>query len=282
MLLLTHTHSTVLSTLSLFPNFFSLYNNTPLKMDKFYKRPQNLENGAEGSSTGTPPPLHLTQEQELFIMVSALKHVISGSPTTNAEPATSLSLASLSGTKVDQNCHVISIPDVDTCRLCKINGCLGCDYFAPITCGNDGFKNPVSTASGGGGEKRKKKKNQYRGVRQRPWGKWAAEIRDPRRAVRVWLGTFERAEEAARAYDRAAVEFRGDKAKTNFPISDYQSNNQNSHHQSNAGEMEKRSEMQSCNSGTTLEMGNDENDIGEDMIYEEELREWMEMDFTTR
>ncbi|PIN20819.1 hypothetical protein CDL12_06486 [Handroanthus impetiginosus] len=70
------------------------------------------------------------------------------------------------------------------------------------------WNRPVNDVSG-----RKK----FRGVRQRPWGRWAAEIRDPTQGKRVWLGTYDTPEEAATVYDRAAVRLKGSAAVINFP-----------------------------------------------------------------
>jgi hypothetical protein len=155
----------------------------------------------------------LNSEQENSVILRALISVVSGD--TAAVVPTLLHL--------EPSTPPFAAAAAPACARCGANGCLGCDLTTAVarTTGSSSEGEECSAASfvknGGVGKRRARRASKFRGVRQRPWGKWAAEIRDPHRAVRKWLGTFDTAAEAARAYDVAAFEFRGQRAKLNFP-----------------------------------------------------------------
>jgi hypothetical protein len=153
-------------------------------------------------------------EHENSFFLSAFISVLSGDtvvPALHLEPSTPPFAAATS----------------PPCARCGANGCVGCESAVAASVavtGSSSEGEECSAAScvkdGGVRKRRARKGGKFRGVRQRPWGKWAAEIRDPHHAVRKWLGTFDTAAEAARAYDVVALEFRGHRAKLNFPVAE--------------------------------------------------------------
>ncbi|KAJ4872733.1 Ethylene-responsive transcription factor ERF120 [Raphanus sativus] len=117
-------------------------------------------------------PSRLTRDQEHVIMVSALRQVLSH---VQGDTSSSNSVA----------CEALHQPlDAGPCPLCGIIGCYGCAFPR---------------------REEIKKEKKHKGVRQKPSGKWSAEIWDPNLQRRRWLGTFPTAKMAAEVYDDAAA-----------------------------------------------------------------------------